>query len=68
MAVILENTYTGDGSTVLFSFVFPYIDEDDVKVSVDGTVVDTTQYSFATATQIEFDTAPASGAAIRCST
>ena len=58
-----ENTYTGDGSTVLFNFTFPYIDETDVYVSLDGTA--TTAYSYANATTIQFTTAPASGVAIR---
>ena len=58
-----ENTYTGDGSTVLYNFTFPYIDETDVYVSLDGTA--TTAYSFANATTVQFNTAPASGVAIR---
>ena len=61
-----QNTYTGDGSTVLYSFTFPYIGIADVKVSVDE-VVQTilTEYSFANATTIQFVTAPAADAAIR---
>ena len=58
-----QNTYTGDGSTVLYNFTFPYIDETDVYVSLDGTA--TTAYSYANATTIQFTTAPASGVAIR---
>ena len=57
-----ENTYTGNGSTTLYSFTFPYIEESDVYVSLDGSA--TTAYSYANATQIEFNTAPASGVAI----
>ncbi len=61
-----QNTYTGDGSTVLFSFTFPYISEQDVFVSLDGTELDsTTEYSFANATTIQFATAPVQDAAIR---
>ena len=59
----IENLYVGDGSTVLYSFTFPYIEETDVKVSLDG--VDTTAYSLANATTVEFVTAPANGVAIR---
>lgn len=59
---IIKNTYTGDGSTVLYSFTFPYIKEDDIKVSLDE--VDTTAYTLANATTVEFTTAPASGVAI----
>ena len=62
----IQNTYTGDGSTVLFSFTFPYIEESDVYVSVDDVVQTiTTEYTFANATTIEFVTAPTTGAAIR---
>jgi hypothetical protein len=58
-----ENFFTGDGSTTSYILTFEYIDEDDVKVSLDGTV--TTAYSFANATTILFNTAPASDVAIR---
>ena len=57
------NTHVGDGSTVLFSFTFPYINESDVKVSLDD--VDTTAYTFNNATTIQFTTAPATSVAIR---
>lgn len=60
---VTQNTYTGDGSTVLFSFTFPYLETTDIKVSLDG--VDTTAYSLANATQIQFNAAPSNGAAIR---
>jgi len=62
MAVI-QNTYQGDGTTVLFSFTFPYLDEADIKVSLNGTL--TTAYSLANATTIEFDDAPGSDVDIR---
>lgn len=61
-----QNTYTGDGSTVLYSFTFPYIEVSDVKVSVDG--VDQTpiiEYIFANATTVQFLTAPAVDTAVR---
>ena len=64
-APIIENTYTGDGSTVLFSFTFEYIETVDVEVSIDNVTVPTTSYSLANSTTIEFNTAPAVGAAIR---
>ena len=60
-----QNTYTGDNSTTLFSFTFPYLEESHVKVSLDGVVQATTTYSFANATQISFNTAPGTGVAIR---
>lgn len=60
---ITQNTYTGDGATVLFSFTFPYIVESDIKVSLNGTL--TTAYTLANATTIQFNTAPAIGVDIR---
>ena len=60
---ITQNTYTGDGTTVLFSFTFPYLETTDIKVSLDGTI--TTAYTLANATTIQFNTAPANGVAIR---
>ena len=58
----ISNSYVGDGSTVLYSFTFPYIEILDVKVTIDG--VPTTEFSFANATTIQLSTAPADGAAI----
>ena len=58
-----ENTFTGDGSTVTFSFTFPDLEETHVKASLNGVV--TTAYSFANATTLQFTTAPANGAAVR---
>jgi len=60
---LIENIYTGDGSTVLYSFTFPYIEAADVKVQFDG--VATTEYSLANATTVELVAAPTSGTEIR---
>ena len=60
---ITQDTYTGNGVKTNYTFTFPYIEEDDVKVSLDG--VDTTAYTFANATTIQFNTAPDVGVAIR---
>jgi hypothetical protein len=60
---VTQNNYTGNGSTVLYSFTFPYLDESHVKVSINGTP--TTAYSLANATTIQFNSAPSNGAAIR---
>ena len=60
---ITQNIYTGNGSTVLYSFTFPYLATTDIKVSVNGT--NTTAYTLANATTIQFTAAPANGAAIR---
>ena len=60
---VTQNTYTGNGSTVLYSFTFPYLEATDIKVSVNGT--NTNAYTLANATTVQFNTAPASSAAIR---
>ncbi len=69
MAYTTENTYTGNGSTVLFSFTFPYLETTDVKVSVNqvdrAVGTGSTEYQLASATQVQFNTAPTSGQAIR---
>jgi hypothetical protein len=60
---ITQNNYTGDGTTVLYAFTFPYLETTDIKVSVSG--VDTTAFTLANATTVQFNTAPANGAPIR---
>lgn len=60
---ITQNIYTGNGTTVLYSFTFPYLNESDIKVEVADSP--TTAYTFANATTIQFNTAPANGARIR---
>jgi hypothetical protein len=60
---ITQNIYTGNGSTVLFNFTFEYLDTTDVYVEVNDVL--TTAYSFANATTIQFNTAPANGLRIR---
>ena len=59
---VTQNTYTGNGSTVLYSFTFPYLEESDIKVSLNGTL--TTAYTLANATTVQFNTAPTNGAGI----
>ena len=60
---IVQNVYTGNGSTTLYSFTFPYLEESDVLVEVSDSL--TTAYTFANATTIQFNTAPANGARVR---
>jgi hypothetical protein len=60
---IVQNTYTGNGSTTLYSLSFPYLDATDVKVTLNGAA--TTAYVFVNASTIQFITAPAAGVAIR---
>ena len=59
----IENNFVGNGSTVLYSFTFPYISTEDVKVSLNG--VNTTAYIFSNATTLQLTTAPAAGVAVR---
>ena len=56
---VTQNTYTGNGNTVLYSFTFPYLATTDVKVKLNGS--DTTAYSLANATTVQMNTAPANG-------
>ena len=56
---VTQNTYTGNGSTVLYSFTFPYLATTDVKVKLNGS--DTTAYSLANATTVQMNSAPANG-------
>ena len=57
---ITQNTFTTANSTTTeFDFTFPYLEQNDVKVRVDGT--DTTAFTFVNATRIKLNTAPASG-------
>jgi hypothetical protein len=60
---ITQNIRTGNGSTVLFNFTFEYLETTDVFVEVNDVL--TTAYTFANATTIQFNTAPANGAKIR---
>ena len=64
MTTTTENNYTTTNSTtVLFPFTFPYIEESDIKVSLN--TVDTTSFTFSTPTTIELNTAPATGVVVR---
>ena len=61
-----SNSYTGNGSTVDFSFTFPYQNSTDIKVSVDEVVQSlTTHYTLHNATTIRFGSAPGSGKAVK---
>jgi hypothetical protein len=59
---ITKNTFTGNGTTVLYSFSFPYLDESHVKATLNGTP--TTAFIFANATTLEFNSAPGAGVEI----
>lgn len=61
-------SYTGNGSTKVYSFTFPYLKTEDVKVQVDGTDrnsgTGSTEYSVS-ATSLTFVTAPTNGQKIK---
>ena len=59
MAYTTENNYTGNGSTRLYSFTFPYLEDTDIKVTLNQAT--TTNFTLANATQIQF-TADSGGA------
>src|SRR5210317_358766 len=58
-----EQYYTGDGSTTNYTFPFEYITKDDVKVSLND--VETSEYTYANATTIQMNSAPAQGVRVR---
>ena len=61
-----ENSYTSSANQTLFSFTFTYIDTTDIKVSVDSVAKTiTTDYTLASATQIQFNTAPGASKTVR---
>ena len=55
-------TYTGDGSTTIFSIPFGYLDPAHVTAKVDGI---TTAITFPSAAQAEFAVAPANATAVK---
>ena len=60
-----SKTYTGDGSTTIFSWTvndLTYVDKDQIKVTVNN--VEETGFTVSGDTQITFSSAPATGAKI----
>ena len=60
MAAITQNEHNGNGTVRKFAFTFPYIKENDVKVSLrtsiaDVTIIASTEYTFPSATEIQFN-------------
>ena len=65
MSVITSNTYTGDGTTVLFSVTFPYIEAADVEVLVnDVSKTYLTDWNFSTESVVQITPAPPSGQSV----
>ncbi|MAK52122.1 phage tail fiber protein, partial [Marinobacter sp.] len=63
MSAVIQNEYTGNGSTTTYSFTFPYLKTSDIKASLDG--VATTAFTLPNATTLQFNTAPTNGAKIK---
>ena len=63
MSAVIQNEYTGNGSTTTYSFTFPYLKTSDIKASLDG--VETTAFTLPNATTLQFNTAPTNGAKIK---
>lgn len=59
-----RSTVTADGTTNVFSVVFPFLDRTHVKVNLDGVAVETTAFSWITDGSIQFSSTPASGAEV----
>ena len=60
---VTQNSYTGNGSTTTYSFTFPYLKQDEIKASWDGTP--TTAFTLPTATTIQFNSTPDNGVKIK---
>jgi len=56
-------SYTGNGSSTDYTFPFPYLSKTHIKVYLNG-VVQSSGYSFLTASSIRFTSAPTAGVAI----
>lgn len=62
---ITSQTHTGNGTRTLYAITFPYLSTSDVKATLDGTA--TTAFSVTASNQVQFNTAPGNGVAIRIS-
>ena len=60
---VTQNSYTGNGSTTVYNYTFPYLKQSEVKATLDG--VATTAFTHPSATSIQFNTAPGSGVKIK---
>ena len=60
---VTQDSYTGNGSTTVYNYTFPYLKQSEVKATLDG--VTTTAFTHPSATSIQFNTAPGSGVKIK---
>ena len=56
---VTQNDFTGNGTKTTYDFTFPYLKQSEIKIKVNG--VANTAFTVPTATQIQFNTAPANG-------
>ena len=56
---VTQNDFTGNGSKTTYDFTFPYLKQSEIKAKING--VATTAFGVPTATQVQFNTAPANG-------
>ena len=54
---VTQNDFTGNGTKTTYDFTFPYLKQSEIKAKING--VATTAFTVPTATQIQFNTAPA---------
>jgi len=60
---IIQNTYTGNGTTDTYAFTFEYLEQDHIKASINN--VETTAFTLLNATTLKFNTPPAANAKVR---
>ena len=56
---VTQNDFTGNGTKTTYDFTFPYLKQSEIKTKING--VANTAFTVPTATQIQFNTAPANG-------
>ena len=64
---ITKNYFTGNGTATEYTFTFPYLNTNHIKVAVDGIVQATTEYTLqptSNPTSVKFNTAPSNLAKI----
>ena len=54
---VTQNDFTGNGTKTTYDFTFPYLKQSEIKTKING--VANTAFTVPTATQIQFNTAPA---------
>jgi hypothetical protein len=60
---IIQNTYTGNGTTDTYAFTFEYLEQSHIKASINN--VETTAFTLLNATTLKFTTPPAANSIVR---